>query len=188
MAGLDLPSEPRQTAAAKWGTCCCGGGQCAQTPARTAWYSALQLFVSRACFLLTPGFGAWEHSRRNESHCQSVCTRWLCLASNSQLASKEFGRNNYQVACAQVPLMSQASSPDWLCVNCSTTFRAGASGLVPVDAAAPLPVPGTPDKGRLPGKSAAAGAQVFDVCGLSDYNKVHHCIRSVYGANLLIRR
>lgn len=57
----------------------------------------------------------------------------------------------------QVPLMSLAQAPDWLCVNCSTSFQPGGEGLVPRQAAEYLPSPGTPDKAGLLGARLAAG-------------------------------
>ena len=73
----------------------------------------------------------------------------------------------------QVPLMSQAGVPDWLCVNCSTGFQPSSSGGVTQVAAAPaLPAPGTPDKGRLPAQLATAhvvaGSEASDALTAED--------------------
>ena len=73
----------------------------------------------------------------------------------------------------QVPLISQAGVPDWLCVNCSTGFQPSSSGgVTPVAAAPALPAPGTPDKGRLPVQPATthvvAGSEASDALTAED--------------------
>ena len=65
-----------------------------------------------------------------------------------------FPRNKRRL---QVPLLSLAQAPDWLCVSCSTSFQPGVEGLMPRQAAESLPSPGTPDKPTLLRAPLAAG-------------------------------